>query len=518
MAFDIHDLLNEDVYDHPVLSFELIETHISWIILTGNYAYKVKKPVNFGFLDFSTLENRFHCCKEEIRLNRRLAPEIYLSVVAITKKQGKLSISADMHSAVEYAVKMVQFPQEAQLDILLESGKLTIEVVSEIARKIASFHLQADVASVTDDFGDLITIFKPVKENFTQIYDHPGNNQYTSSLNKLEQWSHSTHDKLSTVFKHRKAAGFIRECHGDLHLRNLIWLNNEPMAFDCIEFNEHLRWIDAISDIAFLVMDLQHKNKYEFSHRLLNTYLEVTGDYAGLVILPFYLCYRAMVRAKVDVLRLSQNEILSGEDEALHTELASYLALADSYTQSHSPALILMHGISASGKSTISQALVDAMGAIRLRSDVERKRIFDVHSKENQTNNVNQGIYSKDATHATYEKLSELAVNILNAGYTVIVDASFLSHSNRQYFYQLADTTAVSCIIIHTSASDDTLRHRISTRNQGVSDANLDVMEHQMANYRGLREDEFLNTVTINTETALDIQSVIQQIKSLNKH
>ncbi len=516
MKFDILNMLKPQVYNHPVKQIELIETHISWVILTGAFAYKIKKPVNFGFLDFSTLEKRHHCCEQELYLNSRLAPAIYLEVVAISGTQMKPQISGD-GDVFEYAVKMTQFPQSAQLDNMLAAGKLGVEHMDAIAQMVADFH--QTIASTDDvmDYGNKEAVYQPVDENFKQIYQHLNTEPYALTLAALSQWSQVEFEKLASVFTQRKADGFIRECHGDMHLRNLVWLGDKPMAFDCIEFNPQLRWIDVISEVAFLVMDLQDRKQHQSANRFLNTYLEFTGDYQGLSVLPFYLCYRALVRAKVNALRLEQKNITKVARQSLLTEFESYLALATTYTQQPAPKLIIMRGLSASGKSTVSQQLLEKLPAIRIRSDVERKRLFDALSIDpsldnKESNKIDSGIYTAQASQQTYAKLAMLTSQVISAGYSVIVDAAFLQHGQRESFQTLAQRLSVPYIIVELTASTETLRQRIAARENDVSDADLVVLEHQLNNWQPLHEDEINHAISVDTEAALEINTLIDAI------
>lgn len=312
MSFEISNMLNPEVYDHPVKDIQLIETHISWVILTGDFVYKIKKPVDFGFLDFSTLEKRRVFCEAELRLNRRLAADIYLDVVSIAGTFEKPLIST-AGKVFEYAVKMRQFSQSAQLDHMLSAGKLDAEHMEALALMVAGFHQTIPMADETMAYGNKDQVYHPIAENFTQINQHFDTTLYADTLTSLQTWNVSALIKLGATLDQRKDNGFVRECHGDMHLRNLAWLERGPIAFDCIEFNPQLRWIDVISEIAFLVMDLQQRKQYQLANRFLNSYLEITGDYAGLSVLPFYLCYRAMVRAKVTALLLEQDNI--GKEE-----------------------------------------------------------------------------------------------------------------------------------------------------------------------------------------------------------
>lgn len=514
-------MLYSEVFDHPVRNIELIETHISWVILTGDFAYKIKKPVNFGFLDFSTLAKRHTCCLNELRLNRRLAPSIYLDVVAISGTQEKPIINSE-GEIFEYAVKMVQFPQSAQLDNMLAAGKLNVDHMDAIARMVAEFHHNIDIANETVDYGSNDIIYQPVAENIEQVREHLDITPYANMLSVLQTWNLSIIEKLKPVFEQRKGDGFIRECHGDMHLRNLIWLDmnyhSGPVAFDCIEFNPYLRWIDVISEVAFLVMDLQDRQQHQLANRFLNAYLEVTGDYAGLRVLPFYLCYRALVRAKVAALRLDQRDIPEESRQQLLAEFESYLDLGILYTQKSTPQLIIMHGMSASGKSTVSQQLTDSSGMIRIRSDVERKRLFsDSLDASKLTDNthteINASIYSAQSSQQTYKKLAKLASHVIIAGYSVIVDAAFLKYEQRKSFQQLAEQLNVPFIILETTAPAELLRQRIVQRSDDISDADLVVLEYQMSNWQPLQVDEKNNTVSVNTAEKHKISSIVEQIK-----
>ena len=518
MTFDISKMLTAEVYDHPVSHIELIETHISWVILTGDFAYKIKKPVNFGFLDFSTLEKRHGFCEQELLLNRRLAPDIYLDVVAINGTQNKPCISGSGET-FEYAVKMAQFPQSAQLDNMLSAGKLEFKHMIALARMTADFHQTNSVADDTSEYGDKNRVYQPVEENFMQIDEHLDTAPYTDMLSTLSQWSKSESVRLQPVFEQRKKNNFIRECHGDMHLRNLVWLNDHPLAFDCIEFNPALRWIDVISEIAFLVMDLQDRQQYRLANQFLNSYLEFTGDYVGLSVLPFYLCYRALVRAKVCALRLEQKNITADENKKSRIEFESYLKLAITYTQLPKPKIIIMRGLSASGKSTVSQKLLDDIGAIRIRSDVERKRLFKTTSKNDASGevekNIDTGIYSKDASQQTYTKLIELTSITIKAGYSVIVDAAFLKHEQREPFRQLAQHLEVPFVILEITAPAELLRRRISQRKNDVSDADLAVLEHQLANWKPLHEEEISTAIRVDTSEQLDTALLIEKLNEI---
>jgi uncharacterized protein len=507
----ISSLLHSDVYDHVVENIELIETHISWVILTGPYAYKIKKPVNLGFLDFSTLEKRHFYCKEELRLNSRLAPSIYLDVVSITGSDQQ-AVFSGKGNIIEYAIKMVQFPQEVQMDNMLSTDQLQAEHIDALAKTIAEFHQQTDIANVNDSYGELEKIYKPVKENFIQLQQLITENKAIAKLSELEGWSQSTFDQLKPILAQRKRDGFIRECHGDLHLRNLVFINEKPVAFDCIEFNPELRWIDTISDVAFLIMDLQDRQQQDFALRFLNEYLEKTGDYAATQILRFYLVYRAMVRAKVEAISGSQMAINAPEQHEANIAFHDYLELAQSYLQITKPMLIINCGMSASGKTTLTQPLVEKLAAIRIRSDVERKRLFKLPAETDSSDAFNTGIYSPEASKQTYHHLAELAELILNVDYPVIIDAACLKYDQRELFHQLAIKKNVPFVILEFKAQPDTLRQRISGRNKGASDADRSVLEHQFLNWKPLQKNEQPNVIIVDTESSIDFDSLVTKI------
>ena len=500
-----------DCYPHPVHDIEIIETHISVVILTGEYAYKIKKPVDFGFLDFSTLDKRRLYCEEELRLNRRLAPDIYLSVVAITGSATTPRFEEN-GDGFEYAVKMRQFDPAAQLDHLLQREGLSNQLLDQLAITIADFHQQLD-ADTENPYGTAAQVHAPVQENFIHLRQHLHDQKSLAIIDRLAEWSENCFQQLQTVFTQRKADGFIRECHGDLHLRNIAWQDNKLIIFDGIEFNPGLRWIDVLSEVAFLYMDLEDRKQTTAAHRLLNTYLEKTGDYAGLSILPYYLVYRAMVRAKVDVLRLAQTSDDKEHQELLY-EIQDYLALALHYTERQQPVLLITRGLSGSGKSTLTLGLLERIGAIRIRSDVERKRLFGINTEALAAAAFEQALYSPAATQQTYDKLEELASAVLAAGYSVIIDATNLQRWQRDCFYRLAQQHAYPFWILELIADSDTLRQRLLQRQHDVSDASLDVLSHQLNNWQALDNDELSYAVTIDTTITFDIEKIIEKIQS----
>jgi aminoglycoside phosphotransferase family enzyme/predicted kinase len=505
-------MLEPHWYDHPVAACRLIETHISWVILTGDYAYKVKKPVDLGFLDFSTLERRRFCCEEELRLNRRLAPQVYLAVVAITGTPEAPRLAAE-GKPIEYAVKMAQFPQQAQLDRMLAAGQLGAEQMQAFARMAAEFHAQAAVAGRESPYGEPEAVWQPVAENFTQIRERIDEAAALESLAVLEPWCREAYSLLEPQLRRRKAEGFIRECHGDMHLRNLAWLAEGPIAFDGIEFNPNLRWIDVISEVAFLVMDLQDRGEGALAQAFLNTYLECSGDYGGLALLRFYLVYRALVRAKVAAIRLGQPDLGTAERAALAAEFDRYLRLAEGYTRPPPPRLVLTRGLSGVGKTTLTQPLLERLPAIRIRSDVERKRLYGLRAGESGRAAPQAGIYSAEATARTYRRLLALAGEMLAAGYSVIVDATFLKREQREPFRRLAGEMAVGFTLLELRAEPQLLRRRLRQRKGDASDADLAVLAHQLEDYRPLEGEELDHSIIVDTGREVDVAALLAALR-----
>ncbi len=488
-------------YDHPVEHVTLVETHISWVLLTGRYAYKIKKPLDLGFLDFSTLDKRRHFCEEELRLNRRLAPEIYLAVVPITGTPDDPHLGGT-GTPIEHAVKMVQFPQEAQLDRVLARGALRPEHIDDLAARIADFHRHAAVAGPDSPFGTPERVWHPVHENFEQIRARI-NETRRPPLERLEHWSQTAFERLRDNFTARKREGFVRECHGDAHLANMVLLDNRVVPFDCLEFNDNLRWIDVMNEVAFTVMDLADRGQRAYARRFLNAYLEHSGDYAGLKLLRFYQVYRALVRAKVAAIRLSQPGLSSAEQERIGIHYRGYIDLAGRYTRPTRPALMIAHGLSGTGKTTLTQGLVERLGAVRVRSDVERKRLHGLAAAARSGSAPDEGLYTAEAGARTYDRLAELARAIIGAGHTTILDATFLRRAQRERMQALAAELRVPFLILAFEASETTLRERVVVREQtGVdaSEAGLAVLEHQLASAEPLAAEEQAHALTINTD------------------
>lgn len=471
----IQKLLSSLAGDDP----QLLETHISWVLLAGDYAWKIKKPVNFGFVDFSNLEKRRFYCEEELRLNSRLAPDIYLEVVPVCGSIDAPRLSGD-GEILDYAVKMRRFHQSDLLSNRL--AYLTPELMDELAQAVAAFHQQIQGCGDDCEYGSAESVLAPMLDNFSTIRKLGQSPEIIRQLERLEAWTRARAETLAPLLDTRKRNGFIRECHGDMHLGNITLVHARPVIFDGIEFNPGLRWIDTMNEVSFLLMDLREKQLPELAWHFLNRYLQETGDYAALALCDFYQVYRAMVRAKVAA--------LSGDQRA---EFAAYLQQAQASTANPQPKLTITYGLSGSGKSYTASRLADQSGAVHIRSDVERKRLAGLSALSRTDSAPDAGIYTRDKTAQTYQHLLQLAQEVLQDGYSVIVDATFLHYRQRQMFRALADRLSISFRILDLQTPEALLRQRIRQRQQQANDpseADERVLQLQLENREPLTSQE----------------------------
>ncbi|MBL8492005.1 MAG: AAA family ATPase [Rhodocyclaceae bacterium] len=450
-------------YPHPASEVQVAETHASWVLLAGTFAYKIKKPVTLPFLDYGSLEKRRAACLEELRLNRRLAPDLYQDVVAIAGSPEAPMIGGE-GEAIEYAVRMVRFPEAMRLDHVARRGELGPTPLTRLARAVGGFHEAATVAPPGPGHGEPARVIAPALENFTELYDLAPGEQ--PRLATLEAWTRAEFTRIAPLLAGRKAAGRIRECHGDLHLGNLVLMGDEVVPFDGIEFSEDLRWIDVANEIAFTWVDLLDHGRPDLAGWFLNEWLGWSGDYGALGALRFYAVYRALVRAKVAGLRGDAGEI------------ADYLALAESLVRPPLPRLVITFGLSGSGKTTESGRLLmadPAASTIRLRSDVERKRLFGLAPDEASGG----AIYAPEANDRTYARLLDLAGQAIIAGWSVVVDAAFLRRAERAAFRRLAAGRDLPFRILACDAPLEELRRRTTQRAGDASEATAAVVDLQ---------------------------------------
>ncbi len=474
----IRALMQPARYAHPVSAVELVQTHISWVLLAGEFAYKIKKPLSLKFLDFGTLPLRRQFCEEELRLNRRFAPDIYLEVVPIagTPEDPVLAGAGD---AIEYAVKMRRFDEAGRLDRVCQRGALRPEHLSDLAQGLVAFHAAAARAPVASRFGSPDAVLAPMLENLDISSKLLPAAHSQLRLDALRAWTQQQWARLTPLLQQRKAAGQVRECHGDLHLGNLVLIESRVRMFDCIEFNPDYRWIDVASDIAFTAMDLLQHGQPGLANWWVDQTLSASGDYEAARVLRFYAVYRALVRAKVAAIRVGQ-----GQESA--AEAMSYIALAEGLASPKPQRLVITHGLAGCGKTTVSNQLLlldPQANTLRLRSDVERKRLYGLTSLQRSESPLDGGIYGADAHERTYDRLHELALLLLNAGWSVVVDAAFLRRAERARFAALAQRCGATFAIAAPQVEIEELRERISARQAAGSDASeatLAVLEKQL--------------------------------------
>ncbi len=494
----IDQMQQPSFYPHAVTEpIELVQTHVSYVLLTGDYAYKLKKAVNFGFLDYSTLAKRKHFLEEEISMNRVIAPELYLEVVPITKAGDTFSLGGE-GEAVEYALKMRQFPQENLFINLFEAGKLSIEQMEELGKIVAQFHAQAAANDYISSFGTVAKVREAFDENYQQTEQYVGRVQTQQQLVETQAFTDSFFAQREALFQTRIANHKIKECHGDLHLKNICLWQDKIQLFDRIEFNEPFRFVDVMYDVAFAVMDLDARGRKDFGNAFLNTYLEQTGDWEGLQLLPLYLSRQAYVRAKVTSFLLNDPAIDDKVKQEASQTAADYYKQAWEYTQPTQGKLILMSGLSGSGKSTVAKAIARKTGAIQIRSDAVRKHLAGIALDAKGSDEI----YSSEMSQKTYDRLLELGILLVKVGFTVILDAKYDLISSREPVITAAKANQIPLQIINCTAPLDVISDRLNSRSGDISDATADLLASQQAAAEDFTEAEKAYVTTVDTSKA----------------
>jgi aminoglycoside phosphotransferase family enzyme/predicted kinase len=500
------------VQAQPVERVELMETHGAWVLLAGEFAYKIKKPVRFPFMDFSTLALRRQSCETEIRVNRRFqnldrpATQLYLGVLPIvgTPEQPRWGGPgpADAGQAIEFAVQMRRFDEAARLDHLCERGALTPEHMTGLARRMATFQARAAVAGNGDPWGHAAAAMRWPRDNFSTLRTALADPADAALVRELSDWTEQRFNAIEPLLSRRRQKGRVREGHGDLHLANLVLVEDEVLPFDAIEFNDALRWIDVASDMAFAWMDLLSHDRSGLANTLLSAWIDDSGDVSAPTVWAFFASYRAGVRAKVAAIRLGQlggtgpDAEASPEAAASLAEARRYLALARDIAHPPAPQLVITHGLSGSGKTWASGRWLAAETsgrAIRLRSDVERKRLHGLSALATSGSGLNAGLYSPQAHGDTYASLLSRARLLLADGWTVLVDAAFLRAAERADFAALAQGAGVPFHILACEAPVAVLRARIAerqARGADASEATVAVLEQQLGWLEPLTVDE----------------------------
>lgn len=512
-------LLKPEAYPHEVtLPIRIAETHISWVLLTGAYAYKIKKPLRLSFLDYSTLAQRRACCESEVTLNRRYAPELYLGVSAIggTPEQPRVDAGGP---ALEYAVRMAQFDPAEELHLLLAEARVTRDEITALGEYVARFHATAGRADPEGAYGIPEDVHRVTLDNFADLQRLPGSTGRQRVLAALESRLNDSFGRCHGLVAARRAQGWVRECHGDLHCRNVVRWRDRLTPFDGIEFDPALRFVDVASDLAFLTMDLATHGRTDLRHAALQAWVESLGDFAGLPLLPYFEAYRALVRAKVSALRSLQAGSRTADRESALDSVATYLEIAAKCLRRPAPRLILTCGYSGSGKSWLARELAVRLEALHLRSDVERKRLAGLRPLADSRSPPDSGIYTLEFNERTYARLADCARSALLAAESVIVDAAFLRRGERTNLVHVAMELGVPAAILHCTAPEQVLRERVERRAReggDPSEAGLAVLARQPGYWEAFDETEWPQVISVDTTSAGAVDSTLARLRSVD--
>lgn len=500
----IQQMSQPEFYPHPVTEpIRVMQTHVSYVLLTGNYAYKVKKPVNFGFLDYSTLEKRHHFCQEELRLNQRTAASLYLEVVAI-QQQGETYTLDGEGEVVEFAVKMVQFPQESLLSALYERGELTQDLICELAATVAAFHQKAATSDHIRSYGQISQIRAAFDENYEQTVGYIGGPQTQQQFDQTKAYTDAFFVTQQPLFQQRLEQNWIRACHGDLHLNNICYWQSQLYLFDCIEFNEPFRYVDVMYDLGFVVMDLLAKDCPHLANTFMNHYVEQTGDWEGLRLLPLYISRQAYVRAKVTSFLLDDPAVDGATKQAASDRAAQYYRLAWSTVQTQSGHLYLMTGLSGSGKTTTARELAARTSAVHIRSDAVRKHLAGV----SLTEKGGDDLYTPAMSQKTYDRLLALGLSLAQQGFTVVLDAKYDRQNLRQQVVDQARASGIPLTIVQCTAPQNVLEARLNARSGDIADATVEVLRQQRLDPLTAVEQ----ALAVNIDTTADVAQQITAI------
>ena len=488
----IEQMLDPGFYPHSTSdSITLLQTHISYVLLTGSYAYKVKKPVNLGFADFSTLDRRRHFLLEERRLNERGAPGLYLQVMPIcpTSSGFRFTSPDDPRSSgapVEYALKMHQFAQDALFTNLVTLGKVDDHLIDSLGRTIAEYHRTARTDATIAQFGRPERIEAVLNDNYRQTERFVGGPQTSEQFEQTRHFTDAFCTGRAKLLSQRVAGGFIRECHGDLHLRNICLWRDRINLFDCIEFNESFRFIDAMQDAAFAIMDLEAFGRPDLASTLLNIYAERTGDWEGLQLLPLYLTRHAYVRAKVSSLLLDEQEVSESDKCEAARSARNYYRLAFQYAQARRGRIIVVCGLPGAGKSTVARYLSRHLRTAYVRSDAVRKHLAGIPLDQRGDSEI----YSPAMTARTYQRLLELGLLLAHDGFTVILDAKYDLRSSRQAVIERARVAGIPLQFVYCAISLEARRQQLLNRRGDISDATVEILNQSIAGFEEFSDAE----------------------------
>ena len=493
-------LLHPEAYRHPADRLTLHESHASWVILAGPYAYKIKKPVDLGFLDFTTPERRAANCADEVRLNRRLCPDLYLGVVEIVERDGAYGVGGPGRP-VEPAVWMRRLPETGMLATLLARGCVSRGLVRRIARQLVEFHATATTGPGVDEYGSLATIRANWDENFAQTIGFVGRTLTRDTYRKIVAYVDDFVREHADLLERRAREGYIRDGHGDLHAGSICVERGRVHLFDCLEFAPRFRCADVAAEVAFLAMDLDHHGRADLGAAFVDAYIQRSGDRDLRLLLDFYRCYRAYVRGKVLGLRLNQPDLSAEIAAEIEAEARAYFDLAWAYAGGlGGPTIVVTMGLPASGKTTLARGLARHLGLVHLSSDVMRQQLAGVKPTDRRIEAFGQGIYGGSLTRRTYAALRHRAAQWLRRGYSVVVDATFGQPAERAAIQAVAARTGAHLRVLVCRTDEATICQRLVARAgaaDAVSDAHVDIWPALRAAYR--QPVELTGAVTLDS-------------------
>jgi aminoglycoside phosphotransferase family enzyme/predicted kinase len=506
-------LLKPAAYPEATGKIELMQTQMSFVFLTDEFVYKVKKAVDLGYLDYTTLDKRRFFCQKEIELNRRLCPEAYLGVVPITQDDGAIRIGG-RGETIEYAVKMRRLPQQRMMNALLADDGVTAEMITGVAQRLAVFHKEAETNPEISAFGEIKAVTRNTDENFAQTEKYIGKTISEDSYRRIRKYTDSFVGENAPLFNKRIKEGRIRDCHGDLHAAHICF-GDGICIYDCIEFNDRFRYCDVASEMAFLAMDLDHYGRADLSRSLINAYVDVSGDKEMIKLLGFYKGYRAYVRGKVESFKLDDPYISKGEKEETQDIAASYFDLARAYTRAK-PVLFITVGLVGTGKTTLAKALARRLGLVVIASDVTRKQLAGVPLTEHRFEGFDGGIYSAELSRRTYDKIFSGAGDVLGEGGSVVLDASFIKAEERLKAKRLAEEAGAGFFVIECRLDEANIKKRLERRlKEGtVSDGRWEIYEPQKKAFEPVREATSPKHAIIDTSRPLgeNIKRILDKI------
>lgn len=496
-------MLDPNFYPHAPSHVDLVQTQMSFVFLAGEYVYKVKKPVNLGYLDYTTLEKRRYFCEREVELNRRLCPDTYLATLPITKAGHGINLAAP-GEPVDYAVKMRHLPQDRMMNVLLGKEEVSNGMVEQVAHRLAQFHSEAETSAAISAFGEPSAIGVNTDENFTQTEKSIGRTISREKYARIKAYTRRFLEGNASHFRTRVFDGKIKDCHGDLHAAHVCFTDG-ICIYDCIEFNDRFRYGDVASEVAFLAMDIDHYGRADLSHQFVQSYVKFSQDLDMLRLLPFYKCYRAYVRGKVESFKLDDKYISERDKEDARFTASGYFDLASFYVRPR-PALLITVGVTGTGKTTIAEAMARHTGLVVISSDVVRKQLAGVPSAEHHFDSFGTGLYSPEFSRRTYDTMIGRARDFLASGTSVILDASFIKAADRLKVKDLADEIGVDMFVLECRANEDLIRTRLSGRmNEGtVSDGREEILDPQLRTFEPVTDSSTGHRIEIDSSATLE--------------